>query len=176
MPGVQQTAKRETSIVSHHSLREKWLHRLYQIGVALKGIDGILETAGGLLFLLMSRSAITHLVFSLTRSELLEDPDDWIANTLRHTFAHLSSGAKLFGGAYLLAHGIIKIGLVISLWRNKLWAFPTAAVLLGMFICYQVYRLTTHYSLGLVALTCLDAFIILLIWHEYRMVKKRSKN
>ena len=155
------------------SLREKILHRSFQIGVFLKGIDGILETVGGAVFLILGKGTIAHIVFTLTQHELLEDPDDLIANSLRHTFAHLSSGNKIFVGAYLLGHGIIKLFLVVGLWRNKLWVFPIAMVVLIGFIGYQVFRIFDHFSVGLVVLSCIDALIVFLVWHEFRSQRKR---
>jgi uncharacterized membrane protein len=155
--------------------RAKWLRRFFQIGVVFKGVDGVLETAGGALFLMVSQTKLTHWVFSLTRPELLEDPDDLIANALRHAFSHLSTGGKWFGGIYLLVHGAIKIILVVCLLRGKLWSFPTAIVALAVFIGYQVYRLSAHFSWMLLFLTILDIIIIMLIWHEYGYVKHRQK-
>ena len=155
--------------------RERWLHRLFVAGIALKGIDGILETVGGFLFLLLSRSTMNHIVVLLTQHELVEDPDDLVANALRHAFGHLSAGRKLFGGAYLLGHGALKLFLVLSLWRNRLWAFPLALAFLAAFIGYQVYRLSVHFSWGLTALTGLDLVILALIGHEYGYLKHRMK-
>lgn len=151
--------------------RETWFRRFFQIGVVLKGLDGVMETVGGALFLAVSRTKLTHWVFLLTRPELLEDPDDWIANTLRHTFSHLSVGDKLFGSMYLLVHGAVKIFLVINLLRGRLWAFPVAIGAISAFICYQIYRLSVHFSWTLVALTVLDTIIIFLIWHEWGYLK-----
>ena len=155
--------------------REKWLRRLFQIGVVIKGVDGVLETVGGALFLAVSRSTLTRIVFHLTRPELLEDPDDLIANALRHAFSHLSASGKLFGSVYLLVHGAVKIFLVIYLLRNRLWAFPTAIALIIAFIGYQIYRLSTHFTCTVLALTILDAIVIVLIWHEWRYLRRRRK-
>jgi len=144
------------------------LHRLYFISVLIKGVDGFLETLGGFLFLMMSRATLKGLIIGLTQHELLEDPDDWIANSLRQAFGHLSRGEKLFGGIYLLTHGLIKVLLVVGLLRDKLWAFPTSLAFLGMFIGYQVYRLCSHFSLGLLLLTVFDVGVVFLIWREYK--------
>jgi uncharacterized membrane protein len=42
---------------------------------------------------------------------------------------------------------------------------------LGLFIAYQVYRYTYTHSVGLVLLTVFDLFVMVLIWHEYRLVR-----
>ena len=157
------------------SPREKWLRRLFKIGVVLKGIDGVLETIGGTVFLCLGRAALSRFVTMITRPILLEDPDDWLATSLRHAFKHLAPDAKLFGSIYLLVHGAVKIFLVISLLRGKLWAFPTAMAVLLAFMVYQGYRLSAHFSWFLVGLTALDGVILLLIWHEYLYLKHRRR-
>ena len=143
--------------------------------MVLKGIDGVLETVGGLVFLILKRSTLYNLVQRLTRPELLEDPDDLIANSLRHAFSHLSAGNKLFGSLYLLLHGAIKIFLVVYLLRGKLWSFPVAIAAIIAFIGYQIYHLTVHFSWTLVGLTALDVIIIFLVWHEYSYLKRRKE-
>ncbi|MEO8426126.1 MAG: DUF2127 domain-containing protein [Verrucomicrobiota bacterium] len=151
--------------------KEKILHRAFTIGVWVKGVDGILETIGGFLFLLVGRTALSNLVFTLTQHELLEDPDDRLANWLRHASGHLSSDARLFGSSYLLAHGRIKIFLVAGLLRAKLWSYPTAIASLSAFIGYQIYQASLRYSPGLVGLTMFDTIILALTWREYKRAK-----
>lgn len=163
-----------TSQRGAQSSREKWLHRLFVVGITVKGIDGILETAGGALFLLLSRPALNQIVVLLTQHELLEDPDDLVANALRHAFSHLSANERLFGGAYLLAHGALKIFLVLCLLRGKLWSHPVAIAFLVLFVGYQVYRVSVHFSWGLTVLTALDVGVALLIWHEWQYFKRRG--
>lgn len=131
---------------SPQSFRERWIERMFKIGVVVTGIDGVLETIGGAIFLCAARTAMSRFLTMITRPELPEDPDDWIANALRHTFNHLSESGKLFGGVYLLVHGAVKIFLVVCLLRGKLWAFPIAMIVLLGFMVYQGYRLSTHFS------------------------------
>jgi uncharacterized membrane protein len=74
----------------------------------------------------------------------------------------------LFGAIYLLSHGISKLVLVVLVLRNHLWAYPWLIALLLGFIGYQLYRLTVHASIGLIALTIFDALLVWLTWREYR--------
>jgi uncharacterized membrane protein len=152
-----------------HPLLAKILHRSYQIGILVKGIDGLLETIGGFLFLFVSQRALAGFVDWLTGSELLEDPDDWVANSLRNAFDHLSTNNQAFVAAYLLAHGVIKLLLVGGLWWGRRWVFPVAGIVLLAFIGYQAYRLTHHFSLGLCLFTLMDTVVFTLIWREYRL-------
>jgi uncharacterized membrane protein len=142
----------------------------------LKGLDGILEVAGGILLLFLSPQAIQHLVRVLTAHELSEDPHDLIARYLLHTTAHLSHGTTLFGAIYLLSHGIAKIVLVALVLRDKLWAYPWLIGLLLAFIAYQLYRITAvHFSIGLSLLTVFDAFLVWLTWREYRSKRAQQQ-
>ena len=147
---------------------ERSLRRLFDLGVIIKGIDGALEVAGGVLFLVVDPQTLSTIVRSLTAHEISEDPSDLVANLLRHGLGHLSSNTTLFAGAYLLGHGLVKLFLMVFLLREKLWAYLAALWFLGAFIPYQVYRIVLTHSFGLTALTVFDLVVIALIWHEYR--------
>lgn len=141
--------------------------RLFRIGMVLKGADGALEIAGGIVLLFVSPASIQHFVRALTAHELSEDPRDYIANHLLHSVVHLNRGLTLFGAVYLLSHGLAKVALVVLVLREKLWAYPWMIALLGLFIAYQVYRLTVHFSAGITALTVFDCVLVWLTWREY---------
>lgn len=132
---------------------------------------------GGVLFLVVSRAALGHVVRALTQHELTEDPTDWVATHLRQAVSHLSTSTKLFGSGYLLGHGAVKSFLVWGgLLRRRMWAFPTALAFLGAFIGYQSYRIIHRFSVGLLGLTIIDAIVLLLIWREYRIAKRERQN
>jgi uncharacterized membrane protein len=147
---------------------EKTLHRLFDLGVIIKGIDGVLEVTGGVLFAVVKPGTVNALVRFLTAHELSEDPGDLVANLLRSSVAHLSPNTTLVASAYLLGHGVVKLLLVAGLLRGKLWAYPAALWVLGAVALYQVYRILLGHSLGLVVLTAVDLVVMALIWHEYR--------
>jgi uncharacterized membrane protein len=159
---------------NNQKIQEKTLRRLFDFGVAIKGIDGVLEIIGGLLFLFISQSSLNGIVITLTQHELFEDPDDLIANALRHAFSGLTVSGKLFGSTYLLAHGFCKVFLVVCLLRNKLWSYPVAIIFLTCFVAFQLYWMQSHFSWGITILTGADILIIMLIWHEYRYLKYRE--
>jgi uncharacterized membrane protein len=147
----------------------KALDRTFEVGLVLKGLDGVLEVVGGILLLVVSPHAIQHLARVLTAHELSEDPHDLIARYLLHTTGHLTGSTTLFGAVYLLSHGIAKVVLVALVLRHKLWAYPWLIVLLLAFIGYQLYRITfVRFSWGLTALTIFDIALVWLTWREYR--------
>lgn len=151
--------------------QEILVYKWFRIGVLLKGANALLEIVGGVLLLFASPSIVTQLVVLLTQEELSEDPHDHIANYLLHVANGYSVSTQIFGAVYLLIHGIVKIVLVWELLKNKLWAYPSALAVFGLFIFYQVYRFSITHSLGLVALTLFDLVVMWLIWREYRVVR-----
>jgi uncharacterized membrane protein len=157
-------------------MSQQQVHHLFAAGVLIKGVDGVLETIGGILFMFVDPKALNSLVISFTAHELSEDPDDWFAATLRHVVQNLSSDTKLFVSAYLVAHGLIKVFLVAGLLRKKLWAYPAALWFLGIFISYQLYQFTHTHSLGLLALSAFDLFVAAMVWLEYRSRKQHVYN
>lgn len=138
-----------------------------------KGIDGALEAVAGVALLFTTTASLRNLVDWLTAGELQEDPTDFVANHLVDFFHHLSINTQYFAAIYLLAYGIAKVGLVAGLLRAKLWAYPTALVVLGLFLCYQIYRLSHTHSLGLGLVSLLDLIILALIWRDYQFLKAR---
>jgi hypothetical protein len=67
-----------------------------------------------------------------------------------------------------LSHGVVKLWLIIGLLRQKLWYYPLAAAVFGLFIVYQ-YSFTN--SLWLLVLSAVDVAVIALTWHEYRYLR-----
>jgi len=154
-----------------HSL----LDRTFEIGVILKGLDGVLEVIGGIGLLFVTPDMINALVESWTRDELSQDPHDFIANHLLNTAHGLTGSGLLFGAFYLLSHGVVKIILVVAVLKNKLWAYPWLIVFLLVFIVYQVYRIGLDHSIGLVGLTIFDAFIAWLTYLEWQKHKAEAR-
>jgi uncharacterized membrane protein len=96
------------------AIREKTLHSLFLISVWLKGGAGMLETLAGVPFFFVTPRAIEDFVVLLTALELSEDPNDWIATTIRRAVHHFSADTGLFVSVYLVIHGLIKIFLSLA--------------------------------------------------------------
>jgi len=147
------------------------LDKTYEIGIIIKGIDGVLELVGGLLVLTLSAHTINHITNWLTTDALQENPHNFIAVHVEHAGRHLASGQTTFAALFLLTHGALKVGLVTALLLNKLWAYPWALGVLGLFLIYQVFLLVTSPGIGMAFLTVLDIFILWLIWREWQHVR-----
>ncbi len=149
---------------------EKYIHRIFVVGILIKALDGVLEILGGIA--LLFTGVLTSLATVLIQHELIEDPHDFLATQLQHVLPVVAANSGWFATAYLLSHGVIKIFLVIGLLRDKLWAYPTAIIVFALFVVYQIYRYTFAPSIFLILLTLLDIVVIGLTWHEYHYFKK----
>ncbi len=148
------------------------LDKTYEIGIIIKGIDGTLELIGGVLVLALSPSAINGITRFLTENALQEDPHNSIANHIVKAGHHLAAGHNIFAAAFLLTHGLVKVVLVACLLLNKIWAYPWALGVLGLFLIYQIYQLITAPSFGMAFLTVLDVVIIGLIYREWQQQRQ----
>lgn len=151
------------------------LHKIFEAGIALKGLDAVLEIIGGASLFFISPARLNQIILVLTRHELSEDPKDFVANHLLSLAQNFSVNAQAFGVFYLLSHGIIKIFIVGALFKRKSWSYPLAMVFFALFSLYQVYRYTFAPSLWLIVLTIFDIAIIWLTWREYEQVKNISR-
>jgi uncharacterized membrane protein len=150
----------------------KGLHRLFELAIFVKGVDGVLETVGGLLILFVPLHSLDTLVRWLLARELSES-HDWLADAAEHLLDSLSLNTKLFASIYLIGHGLVKIFLVYALWREKLWAFPVALWFIALFVVYQLYRFTHTHSIALLIFALLDVCVAWFIWREY-LARKAS--
>jgi len=148
-------------------------HAFFLLSVWSKGIAGLLETIGGTLLLWIPQTGLIRFVIFLTAPELMKNPGAHTALFLQRSVEHLSTHNKLFAGAYLIVHGLIKILLVAGLLSQRLWSYPLSLWFMAAFIIYQTYRFFVTGSVWMMALTIVDLIVALLIWREYRAVLKR---
>jgi len=151
-------------------MRRETVHRLFDASLVIKGVDGVLEITGGLLFIL-SPGTVTGVVAVLTAHELSRKPDNWIAHSAERWLNNFTSNTQHFVSTYLIVHGLIKLLLVLGLWREQRWAFPASLVFLGIFVVYQFYRVAHTHSLTLLTLAILDIAVMVLIYREYQFRK-----
>jgi uncharacterized membrane protein len=144
----------------------KDMHRLFELAILVKGVDGVLETLGGFLILFVPLYRLDSWVRWLVGHELIESRD-WLAEAARHLLDSLSLDTKMFASLYLVGHGLVKVFLVYALWREKLWAFPVALWFIALFASYQCYRFTHTHSMALLLFALLDVCVAWFVWREY---------
>lgn len=153
-------------------MEERRIHQLFELSLLLKGAHAALECIGGLALALTNNQSIRGLVAQATQGELAEDKSDFLANHLVLWAQGFSIETQHFYALYLLSHGVVKLALVAALLMRKLWAYPTAIVVFGLFIAYQLYRYTQTHGIGLLLLTALDLLVVGLTWHEYGLMRR----
>jgi uncharacterized membrane protein len=73
-----------------------------------------------------------------------------------------STTTQHFAAYYLLGHGVVKLWLIVGLLKMRLWYYPVAIVVFGLFAVYQLYRFSFTHSLSLVLITVLDLAVTVL--------------
>ena len=155
-----------------HERFDRLAHETFEGAILLKGIFAVLEAAAGFLLWLTGPTPILHLVARI--SELrLGDHSDWLAATLLHAAESFSVQAEHFFAVYLMAHGLVKLSLVLGLFRRKRWAYPTSIAVMSMFVVYQLWRFHLTHGVGLLALSVFDSVLVALIWREWRRLPAR---
>ncbi len=139
-------------------MRQKRVHQLFQISVAVKGLHGIVEIAGGLALALFSTDAILQLLYRI-------DHHDLVAR-------HFSTGEHRYYTFFFLSHGVLNAALAIGLLLEMLWAFPVAIAIIALFVVLQMFRFTHVQDPALIAFSILDLIVIALAVHEYRLLRK----
>lgn len=151
------------------------LDKIFEGGIIIKGVTGVLEFIGGLLLFFVDPKVIQNFLVFITQKELLEDPHDKLATFLLQSTQHLVNG-KTFIILYLWIHAIIKLIAVIGILRNQLWAYPFSMITLGLLMLYQLYHIMfVKPSIGMILLTIFDLFILWLIKREYEKLRASIK-
>ena len=146
----------------------------YEIGIIIKGINGTLEIVSGILLLALAPSTMERWLNWFDQAVIGGDLTAFPAANILRMGSEMTSGRYIFALTFLLPHGIVKVGLVLALLRQKLWAYPWALVALVLFLIYQIYLLVVHQTFMMGFLVVLDVVIIWLVWREWQKVIGRK--
>jgi uncharacterized membrane protein len=148
-------------------------HFVYLVTIAIKGIDGVIETLLGLLIAATGPDRLYALVLRVTTPELEENPANRTAAAVQHGAAGLAHASAGFAIFYLLVHGILKSGIAVNLLAGKRWIFAPACVILSGFILYMGYHASQHFSWWLFGFALFDLFTLALVVNEWAGQKHR---
>ena len=129
-----------------------------------------------MLLLVVQPAQIRALVRVLAQDELSEDPHEALAQWLARLADRIDVDSLTFGAVQLLAHGVVKLILVIAILRIRLWAYPRMIAVLLAFIGYQVYRVIRMPTAGTAALTILNVVVTVLTMIEYGRHHRRDNS
>lgn len=147
------------------------LDKTYEIGIVIKGVDGILELLGAALLIAVPPHYFESFAKWLTDIEAGSSGHGFISSHVLQIGHRLAEGHDVFGILFLLTHGLVKVVLVACLLRQKLWAYPFGMGALTLFLAYQLYEMVMRPTFGMGFLTVLDAIIIWLVWREWQQVR-----
>ena len=153
-------------------LGERSYHRLFRIGIVVKGFYSAAEFALGILLVFFNYAALYRVAYFFTGDELMEAMTTPAGDAIIRVFRDFATTPRLFWAFLFISHGMVKIFLTWGLLRDKLWAYPLSAAVFTLFIFSQLYQIRYTPSLALSLITGFDAVIIVLILHEYK--HKRS--
>jgi uncharacterized membrane protein len=152
--------------------KDQEVYLLFKWSILLKGVISFAEIVVGVVVLFIPASFFTTFADTLTRGELTEEPTSFVANHILSSGHSLTAIGGAFIAIYLISRGAIKLGLIISLLKNKLWAYPWSLAVLSFFVVYQLYEITKTQSLAIIAITVFDFIVMYFIWKEYSIVKE----
>ena len=153
---------------SEKLLAEKNIRLVFEASLIFKGLFALLEIIGGIAVYWVSQHALLDLVQAKPKPNWPRTPATWSPTICCISHKICRSDAQRFTASFLLSHGVVKLWLIIGLLRQKLWYYPLAAAVFGLFIVYQ-YSFTN--SLWLLVLSAVDVAVIALTWHEYRYLR-----
>ncbi len=150
------------------------LHRLFDLGVFLKGVEGVLEIIGSIGLFLFRNRLVEKTIRYITQGELTEHPQDHLTKAVIYVFQHVTAGSVHFVAAVLLISGVVNLVLVFGIMKKDVWAYRGAMMVLSLLILYQTYRVFYHGSSFLIASIVYDAIIVLLVAREYAKLTKTT--
>ena len=155
---------------------EKEYLNLFKISIFVKGISAIGEILAGIFLWFANKAFLVTYFLNFFQNDLSDNPRDHVANFIVNSAASFAVSSQYVLSSYLFLRGLIKLFLIINLFRKKLWAYPASIVVFLAFIVYELYQFYEFGSPLVLAFALLDALIVLLAGHEYGVLRKRMRN
>lgn len=153
--------------------RDRLFHWLFEASLAIKGFLTSMEALAGLSLLLTPNPLMARFVYWVTHFEIAEAPHDTLAAWTMRAMQAFPVPTQHFYALYLLAHGGLKLTMVLLLWRKVIWAYPASMVVLAGFVGYQLYEFVHAASPFLLLLAIFDLVMIGLVWQEWQALHGR---
>lgn len=145
------------------------MHVAFLSAIAIKGIDGFIEFVAGIVIAILGSQQVYNFAIWATAPEMARHPESHAAHAIRHGAYGLAHTSQRFVIVYLIAHGVLKLGLAINLFIEHMWIFPASIALLLGFIAFMSAKLNAHWSPWLFAFAVFDAATLALVLNEWRV-------
>jgi uncharacterized membrane protein len=151
---------------------EKQIYQLFKWSILIKGAISVAEVIVGTLVMFIPVSVIMWMANYIVENIFAGNTENFFAAEIISNAEALAGIGTLIIGAYLIARGGIKLGLIIGLLKNKLWAYPWSLIVIGLLVVFQVFELIKTLHLGIIFVTIFDLVVMYLIWREWNIVKR----
>lgn len=141
---------------------------LFRLSMWWRILYGALRIVVGIAFLQIVGQQLSTLVYVVMSHEITGHSGDAVLELIYNLFETHQFTVTYFIAGYFLFWGIIDIMLSVCLLKHIRKAFPVAMVLIALFICYGIFRLTHTHSLVLLSVIILDIAILYLVNDEYK--------
>lgn len=148
--------------------QEKDILWFFNFTLILKAVNGVFEMLGAALILVIPPTLVLKMVEFLTGGEITQDPDDPIVSAIRSAAESFAVHTHYLLALYLFLHGIVKVILVIGIFKGKRIAYPLFMIALVIFGSYEAYRGFARNETLLQVLAVFDFVVLGLTIHEYR--------
>ena len=155
----------------HTAVTPKLAHLGFLLSMLAKGLLGLSQLLGGFLLWFIPAASMTKWVAGLARLELVDDPNDPLAQLVLRLATSTPITHESFYVVYLLIHGVLNLGLVLALLAGFKWAYPLSIAALVGFVLYQGYKISLGAGAIMIILSVIDIVVIWLIWREWRALK-----
>jgi len=148
-------------------------HLAYVVTIAVKGIDGAIETILGLAVLITGPLRFNSFLMTLAVFDMAEPAtENGFMHLLRNGASQLLGTSIDFVVIYLLLHGLLKLGLALVLLTGRgRWVYPVATVILLGFLAFMSWHLAEHWSNWVLVFALFDLVTLLLVLNEWRNEK-----
>jgi uncharacterized membrane protein len=148
------------------------LHKVFQIGIILKGFNALVELLSGAFLLMFSVERLRSIVHLVSSGQ----GGSWLRRlwpfSLYRLERWIAPDTKTFFTWFFLSHGAVKAFIIVCLLCGWIWAYPLGITVFSIFIVYQITEiLVRHHPVLYFALSVIDAFVIALTVNEWRHAK-----
>ena len=157
-----------------HHVKKILEHKLVKLIIYFKGAIGIFQTVAGAILLLIGPNRLSMIV-DKSLEENVASPNNLVNHMLLRLSEISSLNIYIFIALFMIVHGLVFITAVFALIHKRMWAFPTAGLMLLLFIIYQVYNLARDFSIIMMILTLIDVMILVLLRFEYMRLRMTEK-
>jgi uncharacterized membrane protein len=157
---------------SHVGRLARWLHGSYLFSLGMQALIGGSQLVVAIVLQIAQQTGELTEVAHWTAHVLATDTPDPLAASLLRAVHDFSIHPHTFWSVYLIGHGLLNLGVVLALLAKKPWAHPASIVVLTGFIAYQLDRYHLSHAPVLLLLSVFDFVVILLVWREWRELKR----